>query len=826
MRGSLPSTPATLVRVPAALLAVVLCCLASGLVLPQPAMAKDGWTLTGVCTPVESYPEFRLFRVTNDTGAGADVELRNPTADAVVEVFAPPGESFHLVPAKDTGSNLTQLWVDGKQKDVDQAVNVACAVLQGSAVCVPERGEYDVTWTVTNNDSGAHPVLSTTPRPLAFAPDPVPADGGKSRARESAPAPQTGSRTLALTVVLGLGDRQTELTAEVVLGQCSTPLPPEISFTFDKTASVAEAGVGDTVTYTYAGTNTGEVPLEVTQLVDDRLGILISDPAVETVVPPGGSISRQVTYTVTPGDGSAGSVDNAASVTVRPTAGPDQTLRTATAEESVRVRQPPQAVLTGEAECDPNTQAYEVTWSLQNTGQRTIDVIGSAPRNLAFTPGTLAPGATAVATETISPTARALVLPLVVDLADTQLGDRAQVRSSVQLGVCAPPAVGFTFSKSASVESAGLGDTIAYTYAGTNTGEVPLEVTQLVDDRLGVVLSDPAVETVVPPGATLERTIQYVVTADDVAAGVIANSAVVTVRPTEGPDLTERSAEASAQVRVVQPPPPIVADLSGTAACDPATGSYDITWSLANAGRDTLTVTGTSPRTPVFAPLPIAPGATATATETVTPTGRSGQLSLSVTVDDTNPGTPSAVADATVTLGECAEPLPPVIAFTFTKTADEPVRRIGQTITYTYAGTNTGKVALEVTQLVDDRLGVLLRGPETTTVRPGESLSRQVTHVVTALDASAGNVRNAAVVNVRAEGSAQVLSAVARRHVRVLPPPTVAEPALAPASGGTTAPSLPAVGGPSSWIPIAGLALLPAGLVLALGGARRRRTLR
>lgn len=104
----------------------------------------------------------------------------------------------HLVPAAPTASNLTQLRVDGDNEDVDQASPYACAALAGSAVCDPARGVYDLTWTLTNSDGAARPVLGTSPRsssprslrvPVAHALLVSARNGQLSRARRAAGLP-------------------------------------------------------------------------------------------------------------------------------------------------------------------------------------------------------------------------------------------------------------------------------------------------------------------------------------------------------------------------------------------------------------------------------------------------------------------------------------------------------------------------------------------------------------------------------------------------------------------------------------------------------------
>ena len=113
-----------------------------------------------------------------------------------------------------------------------------------------------------------------------------------------------------------------ELSEDITVPACHGPdAPPDVTFTFTVKPSESRARVGDTIEYLYCGTNTSTIPLEVVRLVDDRLGVVIELPSVETVVAPGESICNTdvgvpVSYTVQPDD--AGKVIyNNAVVTVR-----------------------------------------------------------------------------------------------------------------------------------------------------------------------------------------------------------------------------------------------------------------------------------------------------------------------------------------------------------------------------------------------------------------------------------------------------------------------------------------------------------------------------
>ncbi|HYN33067.1 MAG TPA: hypothetical protein VES40_10625 [Ilumatobacteraceae bacterium] len=265
----------------------------------------SGWVLTSFCTPTESYPAFRQFRVRNSTGAADDVVLRNQSINQQIAVTAPPGDSFWLVPAG-PGTNTVQLLVDNVVVGVKASNNYVCAVLAGNALCDPVTGNTTVTWTLRNNDGG--PATITNGGGLTFSPNPVPGNSS-STATEIVP-PSATNQVDTLTVILDLGRGvESRPSASVNIGVC---VPPGVtSFTFTKTPSVTTAEVGQTITYTYSGRNTGTVPLEVVGLVDDRLGVVITDPSVVTLVNPGETISRTVTYVVKPTDAATTIVNNA-----------------------------------------------------------------------------------------------------------------------------------------------------------------------------------------------------------------------------------------------------------------------------------------------------------------------------------------------------------------------------------------------------------------------------------------------------------------------------------------------------------------------------------
>jgi hypothetical protein len=192
-------------------------------------------------------------------------------------------------------------------------------VYSANAECDPETGQTTVSWQLVNN--GETPVdIITTSADVPLEPNPVPAVGSAS-ATMTLDGPDTDQQ-VATTVTIDDGSGQIVLSDDITAAACEGPeAPPDVSFTFTTTPSQSTALVGDTIEYSYCGTNTSTIPLEVVRVVDDRLGVVIELPSVETIVGPGESICNTdignfASYTVELDD--AGSIiHNNAVVTVR-----------------------------------------------------------------------------------------------------------------------------------------------------------------------------------------------------------------------------------------------------------------------------------------------------------------------------------------------------------------------------------------------------------------------------------------------------------------------------------------------------------------------------
>ncbi|MBT8197232.1 MAG: DUF11 domain-containing protein, partial [Acidimicrobiia bacterium] len=296
-----------------------------------------------------------------------------------------------------------------------------------------------------------------------------------------------------------------------------------------KTSDVTEAEIGDTVTYTYAVTNTGTTVLEDITVVDDLLGPVTLDA---TTLAPGESTTGTLTYTVLASDLPGPIVNVALGTGINPDF-PDDPI-TDDDTVSVDVVAVPGLLVEKVASAgivevgDVITYTYTVT----NTGDTQIsnitvedDLLG--PITLAET--TLAPGASTTGTIDYTVVAADLPGPIVnVAVASGTDPDGAEVSSTATESV---DIASVTLEKVANVQEASIGDVITYTYTITNTGSMTLVDLVLTDDILGPIT---LAETTLAVGASTTGTASHVVTEAD-GTGPVFNVAVVTTA-TDQPD--------------------------------------------------------------------------------------------------------------------------------------------------------------------------------------------------------------------------------------------------------------------------------------------------
>ncbi|MFF2628589.1 LPXTG cell wall anchor domain-containing protein [Kitasatospora griseola] len=615
--------------------------------------------------------------------------------------------------------------------------------------------------------------------------------------------------------------------------------------------------VGDTVPYTYIVSNTGGTEITNVHVQDDRITNITCD--VTALAPrgnPGDVTKCHGTYVVTPEDADVGQVTNHATAFGTAAGAPINSVETQT---TIDVIGPSSIALAKEADTAGPVHVGDTvhyTYTVTNTGRTVLDnvfVSDDHSADVTCDTTTLNPGQSTLC--------HAAYLVTEADLALGSLTNRAQAVGSNPLGeqVVSPPeevtlpVVGVAeLGIEKTADSAGpfrLGDTVKYTYTVTNTGTAAVHNLGVVDDRIAPVICD---TVVLNPGQSTLCHGSYVITAADVAAGHVTNTAHATGldpqdQPVQSPPgeatvpvvgiavlAIEKTADSAGPFHVGETVNyTYTVTNTGTAAvhaltvtddhvasvtCDATTlnpgestlchGSYVISAADVTAGHVTNTAhaegvdpegrTVQSPPGEATVPVvgeaelgiqktadsagPFHVGDTVNYTYTVTNTGTAAVHSLSVTDDHLavvtcdattlNPGASTlchgsyVISAADVTAGhvtntahangtdpegqpvqsppgEATVPVAGIAELTIEKTADSAGPfHVGDTVAYTYTVTNTGTAAVHNLSVADDHVAVVTC--DATTLNPGASTLCHGSYVVTAADVSAGHVTNTA----------------------------------------------------------------------------------
>lgn len=530
----------------------------------------------------------------------------------------------------------------------------------------------------------------------------------------------------------------------------TTPLPPEPAMTVTKTANpTTYSSVGQSIIYSYAVANTGNVTLSALNVVDDRIAT-VSCPV--TTLAPGAGTTCTASYLITQADLDAGSVTNTATTTATPAQG---TLTPVVAQATITAVQNRALALV---KSSPNSSYAAVgdtlsySYLVTNTGNITLtdpvtvtdDRIASVSCP-ALPAGGLAPAASITCTATYTVTQADLDAGSITNTATAQSGVTTSPPSSVTINGNQQPALGLDKTTTTTSFDT-VGDTLAYSYLVTNTGNVTLTAPVTVtDDRItapNTVVCPASPPGGLAPGGQLTCTATYTITQADLDAGSVTNTATAqSGNATSAPD--------SVTVTGVQNPALGMAKAATNVPAPTVLGSvitYDVTGT--NSGNTTLTnVVITDPKlTPnSTACASVAPGGTCVLTGTYT-----------VVQADVDAGQVENIGSGD---SDSTDPVPsnPVIvpvqqtrglaldksSSTATYTA------VGDLLDYSYLVTNSGTVTItSPITVTDDRI----TAPNTVScpalpaggLAPGASLTCTGSYVVTQADLNQGSVTNIA----------------------------------------------------------------------------------
>ena len=509
---------------------------------------------------------------------------------------------------------------------------------QGDLVTIgdllPGAGAKTITGITTSGGAGGGPLLSgavtcnaavgatmpgtlTCSRPYATTGVPGNPSGGNRGLNvnetltitytQVAQAADAGTLTNTATVTDRVGGTNTANASVTVV-------IPNPSISLDKQAGAIVDGdgnghdVGDTIAFTFLVTNTGNVPLSSVGVSDPTVGAVTCPPGV---LAPGGSKTCTATYALTQANVNAGVLNNTATASGTSSGGTtvtatDNTSTTITRTATLTLDKQAGPIVDGDANGHDVGDTIAYTFLVTNTGNVTLTSVGVTDPKVGTVScplTTLAPGASTTCTATyaltqadvnagvVNNTATATGTPPAGVTAPTPATDNTSTpvnrTSAIALDKQAGPVV------DGDGNGPDVGDTIAYSFIVTNTGNVTLSAVAVTDPTAGTVTCPPGA---LAPGASTTCTASYTLTEADVDAGHVANTATATGTPPAG--VTAPTPATDSTDTLVPSGPAIVLDKQAGPIVDGDANGHDVGDTIAysfvvtNTGNVTLTAVG------------------------------------------------------------------------------------------------------------------------------------------------------------------------------------------------------------------------------------------
>ncbi|MGN7773600.1 DUF7507 domain-containing protein [Phyllobacterium sp. 22552] len=725
---------------------------------PQTLAPRGSFTFHGTYTP--SQTEIDAGQVTNTATGTGTPPSGPPTESPPDTVVVPPDQ----VPGMTIDKTGTLNDLDGDNL-LDPGETVSYSFL------VRNTGNVTLTGVTVNDPLLVNAGISVTPAPQTLAP------GGS--ATFTAIYTPTQGEIDAGQVTNTATPTGTPPSGPPVEGPPDTVIVPPDQATgliIDKTGTLNDLDgdnlldPGETISYSFLVTNTGNVTLT---------NVTVNDPKVSVVEPaqtlaPGASFTFTGTYTPTQAEIDAGSVSNTATPTGTPPSGPP-----VEGPPDTVVVPPDQASgltidktgtlndLDGDNLLDPG-ETVSYSFLVTNTGNVTLTgvtvndpLLVNAGIALDQGPQTLIPVASFTFTATYTPTQAQIDAGQVTNTATgTGTPPSGPPVESPPDTVVVPPdqTPGLTIDKTGTLNDLDgdnlldPGETVSYSFLATNTGSVTLTGVTVNDPLLinaGIAVT-PGPQTLAP-GGSATFTATYTPTQAEIDAGSVSNTATGTGTPPSGPP-TESPPDT-----VVVPPDLIpgltidktgtLNDLDGDGLLDPGeTVSY--AFLVTNTGGVTLTgVTVNDPKVAVVeAPQTLAPRGSFTFHGTYTPTQAeidAGQVTNTATGTGTPPSGPPTESppDTVVVPPDQAPGLTIDKTGTLNDLDGDNLLDPGETVSYAFLVTNTGSVTLTGVTVNDPKVTVV-EAPQT--LAPRGSFTFHGTYTPSQTEIDAGQVTNTA----------------------------------------------------------------------------------
>ena len=553
---------------------------------------------------------------------------------------------------------------------------------------------------------------------------------------------------------------------------------PEL--TLDKTTSTADYNdPTDTISYSYAVSNTGNVLLDFPVTVSDNK-VTVTCPADDggapnngdSVLDPGEAITCSATYNVVQADIDAGSVTNNATASADGIQSNEDTV-------TVDAVQNPLLTVVKSSTTPSVTETGSVSYSylVSNDGNVTLNGIALSDDNdnndMSCPSVSLAPGdnMTCTATHTVtqgeidangSPVAASGNLSNTVTATSTEA---PAAQSSLDIPIIQSPALVVlkqgTWNDENSSNIAEVGETIDYIISVTNDGNTTL-ASVLVTDPL---ITDPPNSSSIScpggnpipslaPAASVDCTATYTLVQADIDAGFRSNTATATSGGTSDDGSDNVILPSALGLTLVK---------TGTFNDEGADGFTEagetISYTFDVTNNSAVAVTGVTVTDPLITeppnsgsiscpggnPLPsLGAGATVICTGSYTLTQAdvdAGQVGNTATADSNQ--TDPTTDDDTVLLAQN-------IDWTITKTgvfqdeSGDGFAQVGETIDYTLAVENIGFVTLNTVDVTDPKVDPITctGGNPIPSVAPGVTVNCTGSYAITQADINLGQVQN------------------------------------------------------------------------------------
>ena len=595
------------------------------------------------------------------------------------------------------------------------------------------------------------------------------------------------------------GNDVTDVSGTTIMTDDSTETPvtqnPKIALV--KTAVVGGNGnVGDTVTYTFAVTNTGNTTLTNVVVTDPMVGLNITGSPIASLAPGVTNLTITGTYTITQADVDAGKISNQATVTAKDPQNNNVTDLSGTTvltddvtETPVGSRSTIALVKTATSISGTGTgllgETITYTFAVTNTGTRTltnatvtdlmsgVTIIGTPIASLA--PGVTDSSITGIYVITQADIdAGSVVNSALVTAKNPPINDDITDISGTTIGTNDNTITPITQNssvalvKTASVGgSGGVGDVITYTFTVHNTGNTTLKNIVVSDPMSGLLITGNLI-TSLAPDADTTITGTYVITQADVDAGKVSNQATVTAKDPQNNNVTDVSGTTIATNDPTEVPFVKSASIAfvktgvykGNAAKAKVGDKITYTFTVTNTGNVTINnVTINDALIGVnnlaISPVILAPLATGVATQDYTITqadidaGKVTNTAIATGKDPQNVDVTDTSGTAVNNDSSTETILPKSASLAFVKTGvyngDAAKAKVGDKITYTFTVTNTGNVTVNNIVINDTKLGVTNLDLVPNTLAPSASGVVTQDYTITQADIDAGKVTNSAI---------------------------------------------------------------------------------